>query len=224
MKKLKVKNKEIFFYFDDDDAFSKEIIAETFIENVYQLNDGQFNKRGVFIDIGANVGVVSTYVSLFNDHPHFRKVKVYAYEPQPENYECLLKNIKRNKQESRITPIAKAVYGEGGVWKINRAGGNSQISKKGDVEVEVITLADVFEENQITACDVLKIDVEGSEYSIINEASIETLQKTKTIVIEFGICDDFEVWGKFTMKLAEVFNLHIIGRPTGGGYIYGERY
>src|SRR5690606_39196870 len=97
---------------------------------------------------------------------------------------------------------------------------SSKNKKKGFVRS--IKFDDLFNELGIDGCDVMKVDIEGAEYECLLSASLETLRKIQYIAIEFdGGHDEF---GQLVTKLAEVFNLHILGMPSKGGYIYGKRY
>lgn len=204
---------------------SMQVVKETWVDNVYQIQKTDFYDTGVFIDIGANIGAVSLYVSSFNDNLEVEQkpIKVYAYEPETNNMKYLNKNVKKNNKVSQVRLIDKAVYSEKGVWKMLARGGNSKLVKEGGYDVQVITLEDVFETNKLKECDVMKIDVEGSEYAIIKACTLETLRRIKYLTLEFDGGHEQE-FGEMIAKLSEVFNLHILGRPSTGGYIYGRRY
>lgn len=204
---------------------SIQVVKETWVENVYQIQKTDFYDTNVFIDIGANIGAVSLYVSSFNDNLEVgqKPIKIYAYEPEVSNMKFLNKNVKKNNKVSQIRLIDKAVYSENGVWKMLARGGNSKLVKEGGYDVQVITLEDVFETNKLKECDVMKIDVEGSEYAIIQSSTLETLRRIKYLTLEFDRGHEQE-FGEMIAKLSEVFNLHILGRPSTGGYIYGRRY
>ena len=59
-------------------------------------------RKGFFLDIGANVGLISLPFAM-----HFRrqKVRCFAVEMVPDNFRALVKNIKLNGLEDIITPI-----------------------------------------------------------------------------------------------------------------------
>lgn len=203
----------------------KQVIKEAWIENVYQIEKSDFYDTAIFIDIGANIGSVSLQVASMNDELEVgkKRIKVLAYEPEPTNLEYLSKNVKTNNKVGEVRIIGKAVYGVNGIWKITPRGGNSKINKEHGADVDVITLEQVFMDNKIAECDVMKIDVEGSEYTIINSSTVDTLKRIKYLTLEFDGGHE-EAFGQMITKLSEVFNLHILGRPSTGGYIYGRRY
>ena len=61
------------------------------------------------------------------------------------------------------------------------------LNKKSKVSVDVLctTLDDIFFENNVECCDLLKMDCEGAEYEIILSASMETLKKISQIIMEY---------------------------------------
>jgi FkbM family methyltransferase len=52
-------------------------------------------------------------------------------------------------------------------------------------KIGTITLEDVIKENKIEKIDILKVDIEGSEYDIMPNISDEVYSKIKQITIEF---------------------------------------
>jgi FkbM family methyltransferase len=60
-----------------------------------------FSDKDVFWDIGANVGVYTLYAAL-------RNIAVVSFEPSPNNYYLLNRNIKINKMENRISALCIA--------------------------------------------------------------------------------------------------------------------
>lgn len=204
------------------------VVKETWVENVYQINEGDLEYEGTFIDIGANIGAVSIWAASLNDGRDETKkhIKVFAFEPQPDNLQYLNRNIKLNKKvgEVRIFPVA--VYNEAGKMMITDQGGSSSLLKDGEnkAEVDVITFADVFTLTKVEQCDVMKVDIEGAEYKMIIDANDEDLLRVRYLTLEFDGGHDPEEFGALIYKISRLFNTHIIGSPERGGYIYARRY
>ena len=115
------------------------------------------------IDIGANIG----YYSLIFAKLVGKNGKVYAFEPDPENFRLLVKNILENKYKN-IVPIQKAVTNKSGKIKLYHSmehrGIHSVYKLRGErkiIEVNTTTL-DQFINNK-TKLQVIKMDIEGSE-------------------------------------------------------------
>lgn len=211
---------------DDSNGGSDELVVkETWVENVYDIKHGDFivdgasDKAMVMVDIGANIGAVSIFAASLDP-----KIHVFAFEPEHDNHELLMKNVRENRLTGQITVLKQAVSNYSGTGNISCSEGNSQLtSNKDDEQVQVITLADLFRQNKIDECDVLKIDIEGAEYPLLTDATYEDLMRVRFLTLEFSQTDA-ETFGKMYANLTRVFNLHSIGSYERGGMIYGRRY
>lgn len=172
--------------FADNEAgggVAKVIMKE--VTHTYKLHEMDFSAGGVVIDIGAQVGVVSSYLA-----KKWPKLKVVAYEPMPENYANLVKNIAANGVSDRVTAIPKAVTGDGRTITLRgdlnaNTGGNGMFTSGSTVhEVESVTLADIFAAHVPDRCALLKIDCEGAEYEIL-DAGQAVLPRVDCVVGEF---------------------------------------
>lgn len=143
------------------------ILAEVYKDKIYApFLEGK--KDLVFVDIGANVGIVSHYFSQFAK-------KVFSVEPSKEHFECIKKMVEFNNLGEIITPINKAIYIKNGKLPLfhntNRTMRSLHMAVQDGSsepeEVDCVTLDELFEENKIDHVDILKLDVEGSEAEIL---------------------------------------------------------
>ncbi len=142
----------------------------------------QFLKPGsTFLDIGANIGLMSSIAS----KQVGEKGKVLAVEANPKTQEILQHNLALNGCENvEIFPLAlgetqgKAMLFEN--WNVNR-GGASLLSQDGGngIEVPVDTIDFLFKNDQI---DLIKIDVEGFELEVL-KGGIDLLKKQRPVLI-----------------------------------------
>ena len=135
------------------------------------------------VDFGSNIGVSAGYFLTRND-----SVRVYLFEPLPENIKRLKSNLKRFESRCQLNPIAVGLEngtGEFGFEATGRYGGlQSELPETIQVEVrkaEEIVLEILKKESHI---DILKIDVEGLETAILDSLSIENLKKIHRIYAE----------------------------------------
>jgi FkbM family methyltransferase len=130
------------------------------------------------IDAGANIGF--TGLLLKANSP--KESKVFAFEPDAYNFSQLRKNIALNP-EHPVHIINKGLGKTAGEFKLiiedesNR--GMNKISDNADGKFEtinVITLDEFAENNDLKKIDLIKIDTEGFEFNIISGAK-KTIEK-----------------------------------------------
>lgn len=143
-------------------------------------------ENATVIDLGGHVGSFS--VSVLKENPTAR---VCTYEPSPESFSALKRNIALNGLEDRCTIFQKAVAGVAGprtLYMTEKSSANTLIDhRKGteSVTVQCTTLDDIFSENHIETCELLKMDIEGAEFETLSAASDETLSKVRNIILEW---------------------------------------
>ena len=188
------KNKERIYYLWSNQKFlaAKEepwVIKEIFSGKDY-IRQNKILDNYIVIDIGANIGCFSIFAAT-----SAKNVKVYSYEPAPETFSRLVRNIKINNLAEFIKPFNLGVAGKSGKREMFISYGgttdNSICPKyvpddiKESIEVDVITLQNIFEANSIEICDFLKIDAECSEYEILFNTPPHYLCKIRNIALEY---------------------------------------
>jgi len=169
-------------------------IKETFIDAFYTRYSCQVKDGWQVMDIGAGIGDYSIYVALENP-----TAVVYAFEPYPNSFELLEKNLSINNiQNVNSYPIA--IWSQAGDIFLDLSSGEplkitsskeGQVSKFSEgVTVHAITLNDFISEKQIHRIDLLKLDCEGAEYEILLEAPKMTLKKIDRIIMEYHDVND----------------------------------
>ncbi len=144
----------------------------------------QIIKEGdIIIDLGANIGYYTLiFAKLVGDLGH-----VYAFEPEPSNFELLSKNIKENNH-SNVTLIQKAVSNKNSKIKLYVSKRNlashrifDSDEKRNSVEVDVITLDEYFKKFE-KPIKFIKIDVEGAEGAVLLGTS-KIIEKSENLTI-----------------------------------------
>ncbi|MFX1522631.1 MAG: FkbM family methyltransferase [Promethearchaeota archaeon] len=131
----------------------------------------------ICFDIGANVGI---YSLLFATKSKF----VYAFEPLPRNLKYLCKTINLNKVEN-IKIIPYAVTNKVGIswFQEGENVAEGKLGPNGALRVKTISL-DNFIKNKGVEPNLLKIDVEGAEISVLEGAKNYMIQKKPILLIE----------------------------------------
>jgi FkbM family methyltransferase len=162
-------------------------IAEIFLDDCYGRDLG-LPPNPVVMDVGGFIGDFALYaVKRLNAR------KVIVCEPSPRNWIVLLKNIANNSYQDRIEPVNKAVTADGGSVMMNIDAPDefqSMVSAHCTSEqsmsaVPGISLGELLRVYSIESVDLLKIDVEGGEYAILEGTPADVFRRIRNIVFEY---------------------------------------
>lgn len=144
---------------------------------------------GLMIDLGANIGRMSLSRVILGD-----VAAVYCAEPDPINYECLVRNIADNGLRGLVFPDNVAIGDREGEAVLKRAkycGGHTLVDgavrEAGTVAVRTSTLDDWTDRVGIDRSLVtfIKVDVQGWEGHVFAGAAQMLRQRQVTWQIEF---------------------------------------
>ena len=162
--------------------YDTHIFYQIFINKEVDFN---LHKRpDVIIDCGANIGLSTLY--FLKKYP---SAKIFSVEPEQSNYHLLLKNT---HSYVNVVPIKSAI------WKDNKAlniiddgSGHAsfQVAEKlemvaGIEQIEAITLSTLMQNYNLKYIDLLKIDIEGSEFEIFDSNKFNWNSYVDTLAIE----------------------------------------
>jgi FkbM family methyltransferase len=154
----------------------------------------QYNRHTDFIprsgwtvfDVGANIGVFTLLQAT-------QGARVYSFEPNPDSYGRLLRNVTANKLSDCVRLFPTALGDERGMGSLHVIGGGTTggvvtpvkagASASG-VAVPIATLDEVVSTLPGLSIDLLKIDAEGSEVAILRGGE-RTLDHVQRIMVEY---------------------------------------
>ena len=158
---------------DRPNSRSGSWIADELAADQYGLEKISFLPGEFVVDVGAHIGMFSIYLAI-----KFPMISIFAFEPEPTNFNNLLINLALNKitnvvacnmaitADARLFSLKSPAHNSGG------AGGfhdNETRGTKSTVASE--TLDGAFERNGITKCKLLKMDCEGAEHEVLLNAA-----------------------------------------------------
>lgn len=169
----------------------------------------QLPAKAKIIDIGGHVGSMSIYLA-----KRFPDAEIHAFEAYDLNYAHLLKNLELNGV-TNVKAHNLAITHDGRSFQMlcgrGNTGGSTGCSAKSDLkgkyQVDSITLDQAFED--LGGCDLLKIDCEGVEHEILNNA--QCLNSIKNIVGEFHMNDHLRGQGYDSEQLLAQVRQKVVG-------------
>lgn len=157
----------------------------------FRLIKAFMRKGRYFIDVGANTGIFSIFCSSINSD-----IKVLSFEPHPENYKRLLKNIGLNTS-SQIQSYQLAVGNSMGTISFTiplddslstTSSANESFTRNfsaiqfKNIPVKQTSLDLFLSSYPICSIDLIKIDVEYYEYEVL-QGAVEILSTKQPLLL-----------------------------------------
>lgn len=158
-----------------------QVFNDIFIERDYEH---QWNiSKGIIIDAGAYAGFSTLYFHLL-----FPSHKIIALEPDPDNFNQLLKNV---TGISAIKPIQKALWHTSGpiycsnpfAAKWGHQYTTQQNTNTQNLSAYAISILDLMKQFNTEHIALLKLDVEGAEKDIF-EKNTDWIRSVDNVAIE----------------------------------------
>ena len=167
-----------------DTAVSQELLLsgtwEEFETNLFKNN---IKPDDIVIDIGAHIG----YYTLIAARLVGQKGKVYAFEPNPDTFQILKRNVKENGYKN-VVLINKAISDKDSEAKLflnkSNTGDHRLYDSKDNrkfVDVSTISLDSYFRDKN-KKINLIKMDIQGSEVKAF-KGGLKTIRKNKYIKI-----------------------------------------
>lgn len=158
----------------------------------------------IFFDVGANVGTYSCFAA-----SKLGSKQTIAFEPEPRNASRLQENLQLNGLEGEIREVA--LSDSNGTVKFALGGeetgeGEHAIATHDDmktIEVETARGDSIIQEHELPAPTVIKIDVEGAEFSVLRGLRDTLIDTCRLVYVEVHP----EKIGAFGGSVSEVHGL-----------------
>jgi FkbM family methyltransferase len=159
----------------------RQVFNGIFARDEYRLNAIAPGAWDTVLDAGANIGIFSVRVAPLAK-------RVLSYEPMPQNFKYLQTNVGRFRH---VVSVPRAISGKPGTLDLNvsdNTGGHSVVSESGTgkkIQVEAVTIAQIFAEHSIERCNLIKMDIEGAEYDSLTAIPAELWPRIDRIHMEY---------------------------------------
>lgn len=200
----------------------------------------QARETDTILDVGAHIGVFAVLAAR-----HVPKGVVHALEPGAENFVLLQRNLRENGVKnavahklalSRSTGTIRLYHGPGSVghslypnpeWE----GVPIELRDKGaePEEPHEDIYAQVFEEflaeQKINRVDYMKMNIEGAEYDVFDQAPDSVLRSISAMQVELHPAEDGVVTGLLERVTAAGFRISVTwsNEPTVKGWLSARR-
>lgn len=142
---------------------TKTIKKGRFYEQKFLRYISKQNIKGVYVDVGANIGNHTLFFGLFTE-----ATKILSFEPHPKVFKILKENIKNNKLSNKVTAYNAALGEKNGKCSIeiepSDEVGGSRVVEGADIDQWKL---DKFLNENIA---LIKMDVEGFEKYVVKGA------------------------------------------------------
>ncbi|MDP3414443.1 FkbM family methyltransferase [Falsiroseomonas sp.] len=131
------------------------------------------------VDLGANVGFSCLYWLA-----RFPECKLDAYEPHPGHARQAARNIGLNGASHRVKLNQAGAGAKARNASLSDRGSGSTIGDGGDIDIAIV---DVFPDLLNTPLDILKMDIEGGEYELMEDPRFAQIN-ARAIFMEWHQC------------------------------------
>ncbi len=148
------------------------------------------------LDIGGNIGAAALYFAKV-----WPQATIHSFEPIPGNFELLAKNIvpypgihghniALGSKNGMIELIESPGKGNHGGFSIYQRSATAECQK---IQVQCRNIADILDEIGIAIPDLIKVDTEGAEFTILTAIPQAKLARVPWIIGELHGENDFEL-------------------------------
>jgi FkbM family methyltransferase len=187
-KGIKVSNEEgVVFGLDANDWITRELLERGNYETLSLVQAKKILQNGgTFVDVGANFGLYTCTLAQQN-----KTTRAYAIEPNYQVLSRLISNIRLNRMEDRVHIFNAAVTDTFQVVFLELPAANNlgstvaSLQNTGGLAVMSCSLAYIAEVNNIQKIDLLKIDIEGNEFVVLEKFPFDKIP-VSNIILEFN--------------------------------------
>ena len=180
-------NFKIFYGKEDNSLISFILTNNDYERETREVIENIISQGDTFFDLGANIG----FFSLLTARIVGDEGKIYAFEPTPSTLKFLTKNISENNFNNRVIVEKYAVSNKIGKvnFRLNKGSECNSITEnsgQGTISVNTITLDKYVKDRKIKKVDLIKMDIEGQEFSALQGMKdVNKTNKDLKIIFEF---------------------------------------
>lgn len=162
-----------------------KVFWQIFMHGCYRL----WSDCRIIVDAGANIGTFSVWAAR-----QLPESRILALEPFPETFGRLQHNIEINNLRDRVETVQLALAAQSGErlmpvgaesQRRNLIPGDLKACSENVVTVPSITIAELIDRYKLARIDLLKMDIEGSEWEVLHSTPPSVLNSIRRIQFEY---------------------------------------
>ena len=169
------------------DEADESVMREIFKFREYRIAEDAIEETvDPILDVGAHAGFFAMYARLLNE-----KVKIFAVEPEKNNLVQLKKHLEMNNITGvEIVPgVLTNETGEA-LLRVSKDSHNHEVVEEeieeGEYQkVKSYALLDLLKKIKVKKVGLIKMDIEGSEFSIIESWDNDEFALVKNVILEY---------------------------------------
>jgi FkbM family methyltransferase len=165
-------------------------ICEVFLERAYDLSSVHPSPT-LIVDAGGHIGTFAVLAGFT-----FPAAHLVSFEPDPDNFRLLTRNVSRNRVRADLQNLALANF-EGQTRLDGPSSMGRRIGAAKGRLVPVRRLSKLIELRSVERL-LLKLDVEGAEWSILEDCAAELPENTIIFIETHSGDDDLKKLAEFS--------------------------
>jgi FkbM family methyltransferase len=185
---------------------------EVFVLEVYRPPFVDIDCRTI-VDLGANVGFSSLYFAR-----RFPSAEIHAFEPHPVHCGLLDEIVRANGLTGRVRIVPAAAGVADRRVFLTDENRESHVLDAGGANAVPVVMLDIFSRlKALGSIDLMKIDIEGSEYPILRDRRFASLD-VRQLVMEWHRTPEKTEGRAWCIKRLESLGYSVEERENADGY------
>lgn len=180
-------------------AFWALVNDDKYEPETFDFIQRNFQQKACFVDIGAATGCMSIYAAHLG-------YTVFSIEPQERVFEALRRNVALNKDIQDRIELVHALVVAGKDIEISKFFSDGASGPLEDLSplIRTLNLIDLLKGADFGNNIVLKMDIEGAEFNLLNDHQLLDYLKKHTAILYLSLHPGFLTPIKNKSKLAKV--------------------
>ncbi len=204
-------------------------------ETIEWIDKFRENKKNIFWDIGANIGLFSIYAAT-----KYKNCDIVSFEPSTSNLRCLSRNISINNLHDRIkifsNPLSNKDHEFLNIHESQFSEGSAlnTFGEEFDFEGKKVmssnrycivgrSINSILEKKILDVPNYIKIDVDGIEHLIL-EGADKCLINENLLSLSIEINENFKDQYESTLKIMESFDFKILHKKQNKRLVKSKKH